>query len=248
MRNPAFVLALTLVSLASLSAKDTHRTVKMAAKSQDKSASSSHAAATFGPAPFTTVVVDAGHGGHDPGGIPENLLPEKDVALDIARRLSYAVEDAGLRSMLTRDDDTFVTLQDRVNVSNAQESAIFVSIHFNAAPRREARGIETYYSKSAEGAALAARIQQRLAATTTGENRGIKAADFFVLRKNKDLCVLVECGFLTNPEDVALALNDDYREKVAREICAAIVDYRNSLAGKNDALHFAALSDRFRLN
>lgn len=247
MRNLAFVLALTLVSLASLSAKDTHRTTKLATKSQTKSAASSRSSA-FGPAPFTTVVVDAGHGGHDPGGIPENLLPEKDVALDIARRLSYAVEDAGLRSMLTRDDDTFVTLQDRVNVSNAQEGAIFVSIHFNAAPRREARGIETYYSKSAEGAALATRIQQRLAATTTGDNRGTKAADFFVLRKNKDLCVLVECGFLTNPEDVALALNDDYREKVAREICAAIIDYRNSLVGKDDALHFAALSDKFRMN
>jgi N-acetylmuramoyl-L-alanine amidase len=251
MKIPAFVFTLTLVSLAALPAKDTHhRTVKLATKSQDKSASSSpsSSASVFGPAPFSTVVVDAGHGGHDPGGIPENLLPEKDVALDIARRLSYAVEDAGLRSLLTRRDDTFITLQDRVNVSNAQEGAIFVSIHFNAAPRREARGIETYYSKSAEGAALAARIQHNMMSTTTGEDRGIKAADFYVLRKNKDLCVLVECGFLTNPEDVALALSDDYRQKVAEKICAAIVDYRNSLAGKTDATHIAALSSKFRMN
>lgn len=249
MKIPAFVLTLTLVSLATLPAKDTHhRTVKLATKSQEQSASSSHSSAAFGPAPFSTVIVDAGHGGHDPGGIPENLLPEKDVALDIARRLAYAVEDAGLRSMLTRQDDTFITLQDRVNVSNAQDGAIFVSIHFNAAPRREARGIETYYSKSAEGAALAARIQQRLVATTTGDNRGIKAADFYVLRKNKDLCVLVECGFLTNPEDVALALSDDYRQKVAEQICAAILEYRNSLVGKNDATHIAALSSKFRMN
>lgn len=245
----ALVVALTSISLSSLSAKDTHhRTVKSSGKSHAQTLA---LAAPAAPVPtsskFNSVVIDAGHGGHDPGGIPENIIPEKDVALDIARRLSYALEESGLKPLLTREDDTFIPLQERVNVSNAQDSAIFVSIHFNAAPRREARGVETYYS-NAEGAVLAARIQHNIASTTSGDDRGIKAADFYVLRKNKDLCVLVECGFLTNPEDVDLALNDDYREKVAQQICAAIVDYRNSLPGKEAPLRLASLSDRLRLN
>ena len=76
---------------------------------------------------------------------------------------------------------------------------------------------------------MAARIEQKLHSTTTGDDRGVKPADYYVLRKNKDLSVLVECGFLTNPDDAALAIDDDNRQKIADLICAAIVEYRNSL-------------------
>jgi N-acetylmuramoyl-L-alanine amidase len=89
-------------------------------------------------APFSTVVVDAGHGGHDRGGIPSNLLPEKGVALDTAKRLKSYLQDAGLRVVMTRSTDDFVTLSQRVAISNAQKNAIFVSVHYNSAPRRGA--------------------------------------------------------------------------------------------------------------
>src|SRR3954470_15330668 len=86
-------------------------------------------------ASFSTVVIDAGHGGHDLGGIPENLMPEKGVALDVAQRLQRILESAGLHTVMTRSDDTFVSLGERVRIANAQPDAIFVSVHFNATQR-----------------------------------------------------------------------------------------------------------------
>ncbi|MEA3188205.1 MAG: N-acetylmuramoyl-L-alanine amidase [Chthoniobacter sp.] len=177
---------------------------------------------------FSTVVIDPGHGGHDLGGIPQNIIPEKGATLDVARRLSTALQATGFCTVLTREDDTFVSLPARVAAANAHPEGIFVSIHFNSGLRPGARGIETFYS-SASGAALASRIQRHLLCTTTGDNRGIKRAGFFVLRKSKIRSVLAECGFLTNREDVALAQSASYRQRLAEQIAEAIVEYRDSL-------------------
>lgn len=178
-------------------------------------------------ASFSTVVIDAGHGGHDPGGIPSNIIPEKGVALDVAKRVRAALADAGLRTVLTRSDDTFIPLGTRVAIANAQKRAIFVSIHFNAATRRGANGIETYYGS--DGAKpLAALIQRRAIATTPGENRGTKHARYYVLRKTRLPAVLVECGFLTNPDDTRRALSKEWRERIAQAIAGAILEWRRS--------------------
>lgn len=178
-------------------------------------------------APFNTVVIDAGHGGTDAGGIRQNLIPEKGVALDVSRRLREKLSAAGLRTVMTRNSDVFIPLDTRVNIANAQSRAIFVSIHFNSALRVGARGIETYYSGS-RGIPLARRIQQNVMKTTTGEDRGIKHANYYVLRKTKTVAVLVECGFLTNPQDARLASSAAYRDQLATQIARAIISYRNS--------------------
>lgn len=178
-------------------------------------------------APFNTVVIDAGHGGTDAGGIRQNLIPEKGVALDVSRRLREKLSAAGLRTVMTRSSDVFIPLDTRVNIANAQSRAIFVSIHFNSALRVGARGIETYYSAS-RGIPLARRIQQNVMKTTTGEDRGIKHANYYVLRKTKTVAVLVECGFLTNPQDARLASSATYRDQLATQIAKAILSYRAS--------------------
>lgn len=178
--------------------------------------------------PFSTVVIDAGHGGHDRGGIRRNIIPEKDVALDVAQRLQKSLRGAGFRTVMTRSDDQFVPLGTRVAIANAQRNAIFMCIHFNAGQRVGARGIETFYAAPSE-APLAARIQRNLMRTTTGDNRGIKRASFYVLKRTKVRAVLAECGFLTNPQDAALAQSFTYRQKLADQISAAIVEERNSL-------------------
>lgn len=178
-------------------------------------------------APFSTVVIDAGHGGHDRGGIPSNIIPEKGVALDTSLRLQRHLKAAGLRTVMTRSSDVFVTLDQRVNISNAQRHAIFVSIHYNSAPRRGANGIETFANPA--GLPLARRIQRNAMKTTYGDDRGVKQRGFYVLRKNRKPSVLVECGFLTNPSDAALAGRASYREKLARQIAEAILEYRRSL-------------------
>ena len=178
-------------------------------------------------APFNTVVIDAGHGGHDRGGIPSNIIPEKGVALDTAKRVKAYLQDAGLRVVMTRSTDDFIPLSQRVAISNEQKNAIFVSIHYNSAPRRGACGIETFGNSA--GLPLARRIQRNLMKTTTGDDRGVKQRVFFVLRKNRKPAVLVECGFLTNPADAARANSAAYRSQLAAQIARAIVEYRRSL-------------------
>src|SRR5882762_8421986 len=120
---------------------------------------------------FSMVVIDPGHGGSDPGGIRGQIVPEKTVALDTALRLQKLLRRAGLRTVMTRSTDIFVPLSVRSAIADAEHDAIFVSIHYNASPRRSAHGIETY-SDSNRGAVLAARIQQEIIDRVSTENRG----------------------------------------------------------------------------
>ena len=175
-------------------------------------------------ASFSTVVIDPGHGGHDRGGVPSNIIPEKGVALDVARRLRAYLENAGFRTVMTRSRDVFVTLDRRVAMANSRRRAIFVSIHFNSGRRVGANGIETFYG-SARAKNLARLIQRNAMKTTSGENRGIKRAKFYVLRKTRIPAVLVECGFLTNRQDARRASSSEYRNRLARQIGQAIVEF-----------------------
>jgi N-acetylmuramoyl-L-alanine amidase len=180
------------------------------------------------PRPFSTVVIDPGHGGHDRGGIPGQKVAEKEVALDVAKRLRTVLNRAGFRTVMTRTDDRFVSLGDRVAAARAHPDAIFVSIHFNAARRVGARGIETFYATSTSRP-VAVNIQRELVAVGRTENRGVKHAEFYVLRENRLRATLAECGFLTNPDDTRLAVKSSYRQQLAEGIATAIQRYRASL-------------------
>jgi N-acetylmuramoyl-L-alanine amidase len=103
------------------------------------------ASASLATSSFSTVVIDPGHGGFDRGGIPGQRVPEKNVALDTALRLQRLLQQAGLHTVLTRSTDVFISLPQRVAIANAQPQSIFVSIHYNAARRQGAHGIETYF-------------------------------------------------------------------------------------------------------
>jgi N-acetylmuramoyl-L-alanine amidase len=170
---------------------------------------------------FNTVVIDAGHGGFDRGGIPRQRVAEKTVALDVARRLQRALELDGYRTIMTRDSDVFVPLGTRVRIANRQRNAIFVCIHFNAARRSGASGIETYYYSRAS-ASLGASIHRNVVAGTASENRGLRRRGYYVLRKTRIPAVLVECGFLTNPREAALAEIAGYRQTLAEQIARGI--------------------------
>ncbi len=174
---------------------------------------------------FTTVVIDPGHGGHDRGGIPGQRVPEKVMALDTARRLEVRLRAAGFRTIMTRRDDTFVSLPARVAIANAQRNAIFISIHYNAAPRSEAEGFETYYY-SRHSARLAAACYSRIVRAWPGMPRGIRTRGFYVIRKTAIPSVLVEPGFLTNPTDAALVSRPETRQRIADLLAAAIISKR----------------------
>jgi N-acetylmuramoyl-L-alanine amidase len=184
------------------------------------------ASASLATSSFSTVVIDPGHGGFDRGGIPGQRVPEKNVALDTALRLQRLLQQAGLHTVLTRSTDVFIPLPQRVAIANAQPQSIFVSIHYNAARRQGAHGIETYFEDS-RGAALAARIQLQIISRVSADNRGIRHATYYVLRKCQRPAVLVECGFLTNPGEAQLALTARYRQMVAEQIAAGILEQRH---------------------
>src|SRR5436305_2672098 len=98
---------------------------------------------------FNTVVVDAGHGGKDSGAYRRYGPPEKMVALDVAQRLNRKLRESQLKTVMTRDSDVFIELNNRVAIENAQKNAIFVSIHFNDSRRRGVHGVEMYYHSGA---------------------------------------------------------------------------------------------------
>lgn len=194
-------------------------------------ADSSHAArsnrSSGGDGSPITVVIDAGHGGHDRGGIPGQRVAEKDMTLDVARRLSKVLSARGYRVVMTRDSDVFVPLGTRVAIANSYRNAIFVCIHFNATGRRGASGIETYFY-SHDSLALASAIHYYVAGGAPSDNRGVRRRGYYVLRKTAIPAVLVECGFLTNPTEAAYAQSASYRQKLAEEIAAGVAK-RNSV-------------------
>src|ERR1700736_3604031 len=174
-----------------------------------------------GQRPSTTVVIDAGHGGHDRGGIPRQRVPEKTMTLDVAQRLKAVLQSYGYSVVMTRDSDVFIPLGTRVAIANSYRDAIFVCIHFNATPRSSASGIETYFYSS-QSLPLASAIHYYVAGGAPSANRGVRRRGFFVLRNTRIPSVLVECGFLTNPTEAQYAQNSAYRQKLALEIAHGI--------------------------
>ena len=175
---------------------------------------------------FTTVVVDAGHGGKDNGAYRRYGGAEKIATLDVARRLERKLRESQLRTVMTRTSDTFISLEDRVRIENSQKNAVFVSIHFNDSRRRGIHGFETYYH-AANSRELASRIQARLLTIPHSANRGVHAgSNLRVLRLAKYPAVLVECGFLSNRAEGDNARDSAYRDLLADRIAEAIVDVR----------------------
>lgn len=172
------------------------------------------------------MVLDAGHGGHDRGGIPRQRYCEKDLALDLVRRVGACLREADVPVILTRKDDTFLSLRERVAIANAQKQAVFVSIHFNSAPRDAAHGYEVFYYRGKASAELASEIHAGLQKASPFDDRGIKNRSFYVIRKAKIPAVLIESGFLTNPQEGAMLATSAYRQKLARCIAAAIIAKR----------------------
>ncbi len=200
---------------------------------------------------FRTVVLDAGHGGHD-NGAQSRFGYEKEFTLDTVRRLRKRLEAAGLRVVQTRNSDTFVDLEARPRVSNKTPGSIFVSIHYNSADwKLSANGIETYCipplgappsgqdgvmnrdRRSEPGHALepvnftlANALQHALVGKLKVEDRGVKRARFVVLKDAATPAILIEGGFLTNPGDATRIADPQWRESYAAAIAAGILEYR----------------------
>lgn len=171
------------------------------------------------------MVLDPGHGGVDPGATGPGGLAEKTVNLAVASAAADLLAGrAGV--LMTRRDDRTVSLAARVKTANAAGAALFVSVHCNAAANPAATGTETYhYPGSPQGTLLAGLIQHRLVSAIRRRDRGVKQANFYVLRFTTAPAALAEILFLTNPEEAALLADRAFQGTVAAALAAGITDY-----------------------
>ena len=170
------------------------------------------------------IVLDAGHGGSDPGTQAEGL-DEKDLNLAVERRVAELLTAAGVRVERTRTADEYVTLADRAQLANDLGADLFVSIHTNAsASSAEFHGIETYYLAGRQDSrALAACLHRSVLSATGAHDNLLRTAGFYVLRHTDMPAALVEMGYVTNEAELQNLKSDEYREKLAQGIADGIV-------------------------
>lgn len=170
------------------------------------------------------IFIDAGHGGKDPGAVG-NGLQEKDINLSVALKVGKILKRHNVKVIYSRTTDVFVELSNRASMANKVNADIFVSIHCNAAGNIHAKGVETFsYPNSSKGSALAKYIQDSILqskAYTT--NRGIKTANFAVLRQSNMPSALVELAFITNAEDSKILGNKQL--ELAETVAKGILNY-----------------------
>ena len=173
-----------------------------------------------------TVIIDPGHGGKDKGAYWYGIS-EKTLTLDVAKKVESLLRSKGIKVLMTRKSDHYVSIQDRASIANKHSNAIFVSIHFNAHTNSSVKGIETFYLSS-KGKKLASNIQSRLARRINTRNRGSKKYHYAVLRKTKGVAALVECGFISNRWEGNRCASSWYKEILAQEITDGITEYCNN--------------------
>ena len=199
---------------------------------------------------FGTVIIDPGHGGTDPGSV-NRYGKEKDFNLRLAKILMKDLERKGFRVRMTRSSDVYPTLGQRVSFANRIPDAIFVSIHFNSFVNSTAKGIETYAlsprgsgthnsrgvrnnflegnRRDSENIALATAVHAAVMKKTQAEDRGIKRDRFTVLAGLSMPAVLLEGGFLSNPDEAKKIASTSYLSIISQGIANGIVTYRNAL-------------------
>jgi N-acetylmuramoyl-L-alanine amidase len=176
---------------------------------------------------FTTVVIDAGHGGKDPGCV-WNGMYEKTLCLDVAKRLKDLLREREMRVVMTRDSDRFLELHERAVISNRQENAVFVSIHFNAAKDRSISGFEVHY-RSPRGKKLADAIGDGISKAVKTHRRDGDWQDYKVLRETRAPAVLVECGFISHKGEAERCGTRAHRQALAKGIAAGILAMKTKL-------------------
>lgn len=177
-----------------------------------------------------TVVIDAGHGGKDPGANSlDYTVKEKDLTLSIAKKVRDLLAAQGVTVIMTREGDTYPTLTDRSDLANNSNAALFLSVHINSATITTANGYEVYYSKlnngsdyGIESSQVAENVITAISKEISAKNRGVKDADHVVTKTSNMPAVLVEVGFISNAEELAKMCSEEYQSAVAQGIANGI--------------------------
>ena len=190
------------------------------------------------------VVIDAGHGGKDPGKVGINAALEKDINLQIALRLKKLLEQNDVKAVLTREEDKDLAsehatnrknedLRARANLISETSPVVMVSIHQNSFSEEDVDGAQAFYYTGAEqGKLLGTMVQNSLKREIDDGNHRVAKAnkEYYLLKKAVCPAVIVECGFLSNPAEAALLVTEEYQEKLAFAIHLGIMEYINTIA------------------
>lgn len=172
--------------------------------------------------------IDPGHGGSDPGAVGAGGLKEKDITLAISTMLAKMLQSAGLATVSTRFSDTNPSLRTRTNLLNAAKADIAVSVHINASTNRDANYISTFIQgKGGEAERIAERVQACLVGATGWPDGGVRVQNLHMTRETNMPAILVECGFISNPEQEKKLGELNTRNNIARAIADGILEYLN---------------------
>ena len=184
-----------------------------------------------------TILIDAGHGGNDKGAMTrDGKIYEKDLVLEMAKdiAMNLSTED-DMQVIVSRTDDTYLSLSDRSKLANEQEVDLFVSIHLNSQQgSTDASGIETYYTTDSKDGSkeLAESVQKSMISYVEARDRGVKESRFQVLLECNMPSILVEAGFLSNPEEAKKIQNKEYQSQLAEGIAQGIISYLDQIKDK----------------
>lgn len=177
------------------------------------------------PISESVIVLDAGHGGVDPGAVASDDLYEKNLTLETTLRVSNRLQDFGATVILTRSDDSSVSLNDRAYLSNAYSADAFISLHYDSTEIPNLRSGTATYFYGAEDQLLAESINNQLSNMNLLPNSGAHFGDYLVIRDNYQPSVLLELGFLNNDNDLEVVTTEAYQSAVTEAIVQGLVDY-----------------------
>lgn len=173
-----------------------------------------------------TIVIDAGHGGYDPGAIsPNQMITEKDITLDTALLLKNRLEDAGTNVILTRGSDQFISLDQRVQTAHAHHADAFISLHYDAVEQANTMsGTTTYYYFDSD-LELANTVNRYLAQNTPLTNNGVRLGNYYVLRTNRQPSILLELGYMNSDLDLQYIDTHSYQATIVEAVYQALREY-----------------------
>ncbi len=176
--------------------------------------------------PKALVVIDAGHGGQDPGARSIGGFHEKDINLTVALKVADLLEQRGIGVLMTRQQDRFIELEERANIANRRNADLFVSIHSDSNPDRSRQGFTVFVARAASAEAYrAANCIGQAMAGTGADSHGIREADYKVLVNTSGPAVLVEIGYLSNLQDTARLRDPVWQNRIAQAVATGILTY-----------------------
>ncbi len=197
----------------------------------------------------TIIVIDAGHGGFDPGKIGINDVLEKDINLSIAIKIKTLLENHDIKVIMTREEDKDLSsssrssqgmkkedMNKRIKIINASDAVIAISIHQNSFTQGSARGAQVFYhEKSEKGRVLAEIIQECLKENINDGNHRLAKPNstYYLLKNSKCPLVIVECGFLSNRAEAELLCKDEYQNKIAWAVHLGVIEYLDDIYSKD---------------